>query len=270
MARILTVAIALFALTVILGSAVSSFFSDSQSDSASEAGQVQQQLQAQERADWSAESGRRLLSARVSNDTSAFVAGPSESVMQALVAETRTEYGALLDTLGLPESRKEELLDRLAEARVEMSSLLESANMPPGVTDWEYLLDSVASLLDDDELSSLEMVLVEQARAETIGHFGPQLELAAPGLDGNSRRLILDRLANEFVLTPVVNGQQVSGQESGAVGHLLRQLRAVSVTRDAVETALPPEHWGQAEQFFNTQLASLQQALILFGYPTEP
>jgi hypothetical protein len=191
----------------------------------------------------------------------------SGELEQSISREVSEEFAAFFETLDAPVARQQTLTEALETAYSEIHLL--AAAMERGEISEEdasslqnpkHVLDSLAPLLDSDELTLLETTLESRARSDFDLASVSQLELEIPELGDADRRLVLDTLFYETYALTSPDGLAMGG----VVDKLESQLRALDNAYLSLSGSLPEQEMAAVAAFLEEKRRALAAAAIIF------
>ncbi|MDA0687990.1 MAG: hypothetical protein O2948_05020 [Proteobacteria bacterium] len=189
----------------------------------------------------------------------------SGQLEQSISREVSEEFAAFFETLDAPVARQQMLTEALETAYSEIHLL--AAAMERGEISEEdasslqnpnHVLDSLAPLLDSDELTLLETTLESRARSDFDLASVSQLELEIPELGDADRRLVLDTLFYETYALTSPDGLAMGG----VVDKLESQLRALDNAYFSLSGSLPEQEMAAVAAFLEEKRRALAAAAI--------
>lgn len=191
----------------------------------------------------------------------------SGQLEQSISREVSEEFAAFFETLDAPVARQQTLTEALETAYSEIHLL--AAAMERGEISEEdasslqnpnHVLDSLAQLLDSDELTLFETTLESRARSDFDLASVSQLELEIPELGDADRRLVLDTLFYETYALTSPDGLAMGG----VVDKLESQLRALDNAYFSLSGSLPEQEMAAVAAFLEEKRRALAAAAIIF------
>lgn len=191
----------------------------------------------------------------------------SGQLEQSISREVSEEFAAFFETLDAPVARQQTLTEALETAYSEIHLL--AAAMERGEISEEdasslqnpnHVLDSLAQLLDSDELTLFETTLESRARSDFDLASVSQLELEIPELGDADCRLVLDTLFYETYALTSPDGLAMGG----VVDKLESQLRALDNAYFSLSGSLPEQEMAAVAAFLEEKRRALAAAAIIF------
>ena len=182
----------------------------------------------------------------------------SPSVSDAIRAQVSVRLGEFIDTLTGDDQRRAKVKTALTEAYEDAA---QSAASSVNVSDSNFVVNALESILDGDELTQLETFLEDSSRTAFVDTYSPQLDLLSPELAASNKRLLLDTLFAETYAATNPNGNLSSDTSD----FLTKQLDAIRLTRDSIRGAVQGEQFEFANDFLKEQEAGLNTALDIFS-----
>lgn len=271
MIRILTIALAFLAITVLLASSFATLFPDSEGadnssntsidDSVLEDAAPVQDVSNKFYRDVSLPNSERDFAA----DSIALIESQltlSAFSQQASQLQVSNQLQAYVNMLDGGQEREDEVLEALSQAYREAAALggnqdsLNTRSQDPN-----YVVNAMAEYLDADELTELELFLETSSKQQFIDSYGPQLEIISPTLSSSVKEVLLDTFFTEVYAATNPHGS-LAPQNSAAF--LARQQDAIQRTQDQLQTTLPAAEYALVNDFLNEQAAGIELAQSLF------
>lgn len=191
----------------------------------------------------------------------------SAQLEQSISREVSEEFATFFQTLDATAVRQQTLTAALETAYSEIHLL--AAAMERGEISEEdasrlrnpnHVLDSLAPLLDGDELTLLETTLENRARSDFDLASVSQLEAEIPQLNDADRKLVLDTLFYETYALTSPDGLAMGG----LVDKLESQLRALDNAYLSLSGSLPEQEMIAVAAYLEEKRRALAAAAIIF------
>lgn len=204
MIRILTIALALLAITVLLASSFATLFpgtdaiDNNTDDSVLEGEEPVQNISHQLDRDGPRPSSETGFAAD-STGLAASRLSASAFSQQALQIQVSNQLQAYVNELNAGQEREDEVLEAILQAYKEAAAL--AGNQDSRNTrsqDPNYVVNAMAEYLDFDELTTLELFLETSSRQQFIDSFSPQLVIISPTLSSGVKQVFLDTFSTEL------------------------------------------------------------------------
>lgn len=267
MIRILTIALAFLAITVLLASSFATLFPDDNAVDNSTDGSVPIMAEpAQNAFNKPIDEGDHPNLSKDFATKSIDLVEPrqvfSGVTQQTLPHQVAGRLQGYVNELEGGQGRVEQVLDALSQAYQEAAAL--GANTDPSNTvnqDPNYVVNAMGEFLDADELTELELFLETSSKQQFIDSYGPQLEIISPTLSSDVKQVLLDTLFTEVYAATNPHGS-LAPQNSAAF--LARQQDAIQLTQDQLRSTLSAEEYALVDNFLSEQAAGIKLAQSLF------
>lgn len=267
MVRLIVLCLSLLGLSILLSSAVLTFLSagdevktQSLDEEAvqHEAKSLQEQAESLSRRALPKANGISNLPTTISIDSTSI----SKSVSNAIDLQVSTRLGEFLDSLAGSDQRHAIVRQALTKAYADAAGLAATASpMNEFGHDSNFIINSLATELDSNELTQLETYLEDASRQEFLHNYSPQLDLVSPQLEAANKTFLLETLFTETYAATNPDGNP-AGQTTD---YLTSQLDAIRLTRESIRGALSEAQLELANDFLDEQEAGLSMALEIFG-----
>lgn len=185
----------------------------------------------------------------------------------ATADEVEKEFATFLVALDVDSARHRLLTAALSSAYSEIR-LVEAAMMQGEISREDiarlrnpnHVLDSLAPLLDSDELTLLETTLENRARGDFDLASVSQLEAEIPELDAADRKRVLDTLFHETYALTSPDGLAMGG----VVDQLELQMQALDNAQLILSGSLPQSEMNAVSGFLEAKRRALAAAAIIF------
>lgn len=185
----------------------------------------------------------------------------------AIADEVEKEFATFLVALDVDSARHRLLTAALSSAYSEIR-LVEAAMMQGEISGEDiarlrnpnHVLDSLAPLLDSDELTLLETTLENRARGDFDLASVSQLEAEIPELDAADRKRVLDTLFQETYALTSPDGLAMGG----VVDQLELQMQALDNAQLILSGSLPQSEMDAVSGFLEAKRRALAAAAIIF------
>lgn len=266
MIRILTIALALLAITVLLASSFATLFSGEEPAVDTNTGNDAERGQAT--ATDSATNGRGsrpVLPKSVflaSANSDAIASTRSTLSRQALATQVSNQLQEYADGLDGGSERAGEILQALSQAYQEAAALAANPDLSNTQNrDPNYVVNAMAELLDAEELTELELFLETSSKRQFLDTYSSSLEIVSPTLSSNIKQLLLDTFFTEHYAATNPHGSLVP---ANSTDFLVRQMDAIRLTQDQLRGTLPASEFTLVDNFLAQQAAGIDLALSLF------
>lgn len=264
MIRIITIALALLAITVLLASSISVLFPSSETPAKSPGPADDRQNQLL----YNREDGKGDRpfppDAAASRSLGVLVDAVPRSPLaeKALATQVSNQVSGFVEGLVYDEDRRAELMEAFSQAYKDAAALGASRNsLNTQSQDPNFVVNSMAKILESEELSELELYLENTSKQQFLETVVPQVEIISASLPTELKQQLLDSyFAQHYAAT---NPHGSLAPQSSA-GFLKAQLDAVRATRTQLQNSLPKSEFELANQFLNEQEAGLDLGLGLF------
>lgn len=191
----------------------------------------------------------------------------SGQLQESISREVSEEFAAFFEAIDTPVSRQQTLTAALETAYSEIHLL--AAAMERGeiseadanrLRNPNHVLDSLAPLLDSDELTLLETTLESRARSDFELASVSQLEVEIPELDDSDRKLVLDTLFYETYALTSPDGLAMGG----VVDRMESQLQALDNAQLVLSGSLPEQEMVAVAGYLEEKRRALAAATIIF------
>lgn len=267
MIRILTIALALLAITVLLASSFATLFPGTDAidsntdDSVPEGVELDQNISNKLDRDGLRPNSETIFAVD-STGLAASRLSASTFSQQALQIQVSNQLQAYVNELNAGQERQEEVLEAILQAYKDAAAL--AGNQDPSNTrsqDPNYVVNAMAEYLDSDELTALELVLETSSRQQFDDSFSPQLEIISPTLSSNVKQVLLDTFFTELYAATNPHG---SLAPQNSADFLARQQDAIQLTQDQLQGTLPAAEYALVNDFLSEQAAAIKLAQSLF------
>lgn len=264
MIRILTIALALLAITILLASSFAVLFPAEESAADGESNSLSQtRLPASARQ--SGNGARPAIAAPLSataQDRFAASLKQSPMVAQALENQVTNQLAGYVDLLGESEAKETEIMAALSQAYKDAAALAATKNASNSHSqDPNFVVNAMAEMLEPEELSELELYLENTSKQQFLETVAPQVEIISASLPVELKQQLLDSYFAQHYAATNPHG---SLAPQNSADFLKAQLDAIRATRTQLRNSLPEPEFELANQFLNEQEAGLDLGLGLF------
>ncbi|MFK7863730.1 MAG: hypothetical protein AB8B95_05825 [Pseudohongiellaceae bacterium] len=264
MIRIITIALALLAITVLLASSISVLFPPQDASIQTSSGS------AAERDSSIAASGNLSMGRPNRNGVSgsspigiaAIEATRSPMVESALESQVSSQLGEFIQELAVNNEQEAMLLDAFSQAYKDAAALgaskdkLNTQNQDPN-----FVVNAMGQWLEPDQLSELELYLENSSKRNFLKTTAPQVEILTGSLSPAVKQQLLDAYFEQHYAATNPHG---SLAPQNSIDFLSAQLQALRATRTQLEASLPAAEFELVNKFLSEQEAGLDLGLGVF------
>lgn len=264
MIRILTIALALLAITILLASTFAVLFpSEEPIVEGNIENNPQTNLSISERA---SSGGARppglVRPSAVTQDGVASSLNKSPLVTQALENQVVSQLAGFVNDLSVSGTREAEIIAMLIQAYKDAAALGATKNASNTQSqDPNFVVNAMAEILEPAELTELELYLENTSRQQFLQTVAPQVEIISGSMPAELKQQLLDSYFTQHYAATNPHG---SLAPQSSADFLQAQLDAIRLTRTQLENNLPKAEFELANQFLNEQEAGLDLGLGLF------
>lgn len=204
----------------------------------------------------------QLDNAQVSSLNGLAATSLSNSVGLAIQMQVTDKLDAFIGSLVGDEERRRNVRAALVSAYSDAAELAANGTT---LNDPDYVLNSLAPLLDADEQMQLETYLEDSSREAFMETYGPQIELVSPTLEPTNAQLLLETLFAETYGSTNPDGIPLSQ----TVDYLDSQLQAIQATRQRMRGSMEPSQFQLMDEFLTTQENGILKAQQIFASPLQ-
>lgn len=265
MIRILTVALAFFAISILLASGWATLFPNE--ETLQPTSDVNEKIGLNTSQSRENSQGVRPNIPRNLGSSSAVFSNSkldkSASSLQALEDQVSNQLAGYVSQLDTDESRSAVVLAALSQAYKDAAALAATTDASSTQNqDPNYVVNAMAEFLDAQELLELELYLETSSKDQFLTTYGPQIDLLSSTLSTSGRELLLETYFAEHYAATNPHG---SLAPQNSMDFVSKQLEAIEVTREQLRSGLDVADFTIADAFLSAQAAGLEMAQNLFS-----